>query len=140
MIVNIGYVLVVLILAAAGILAWKNLMIILDQRKVNGEMPAASSYTVQVTRLSEAEEQENMTPLFEASYQEQQGTVHVCLCRMNGTISELELDHAVQIMDHTCSELADKGTVIEMLSHPEAATNEEESVALLHLEQKLRDK
>ncbi|WP_160497114.1 hypothetical protein [Paenibacillus dendrobii] len=128
----------VLILAAAGILAWRNSRIIAEQRKTKGAIPAVSSYTVQVTRQSETETSVNVTPLIEAAYQELQGTVRVSLCRMNGTMSELKLEHAVQIMEHTCSEYADQGSVIEVLTYSEAVRNEEEGKALDRLGQRLQ--
>ncbi|MGG3741206.1 hypothetical protein [Paenibacillus chibensis] len=137
MIVTIGYVLGVLILAAAGWLAWRNSRIIADQRKAKGAIPAVSSYTVQVTRQSDGNESARMTPLLEAVYQEPQGSVRVSLCRVNGTISELKLDHAVQIMEHTCSEFSLKGEAVNIAPFRESVRNEEEDAALSRLEQAL---
>lgn len=138
LIVYIGYVLGVLILAASGILAWRNSRIIKHDRKTKGAIPAVSSYTVQVTRQSKLEDSGNITALLEATYQEPEGTVRVCLCRMNGTISELKLNHAVQIMEHTCSEFADKGAALNISSYHEALQNEDEKSALIRIEQALQ--
>ncbi len=137
MLVYIGYVLLALILAAAGILAWRNSRIIAEQRKAKGAVPAVSSYTVQVSRQAEADDPERITQLFEAVYPEPQGTVRVCLCRVNGTISELKLSHAVQIMEHTCSEFAVKAAAVQVNAYHEAVRNEEESSAVARLAQVL---
>ncbi|MDR0268412.1 hypothetical protein [Paenibacillus sp.] len=140
LIVYIGCGIGILILAAAGFLAWRNSRIIADKRETKGAIPGVSSYTVQVARQTVAGESGDMTPLFEAAYREGQGTVHVCLCRMNGTISELKLGHAVQIMEHTCLEFAAKGETVQIISHREATENAEENEAVTRLEQELQRK
>lgn len=138
MIVYIGYALGILILAGAGYLAWRNSKIIAEQREKKGTVPVMSSYTVQVERQSAAGEAVNATPLLEADYREAEGTVKVRLSRVNGTIGELKLDHAVQIMEHTCSEIASKAETINITAYRDAVMNEEEKQAVARLEQGLR--
>ncbi|GIO48115.1 hypothetical protein J34TS1_28800 [Paenibacillus azoreducens] len=134
----IGCALAILILALAGMLAWRNSRIIAGEREVKGDVPAFSSYTVQVSRQAEAERPGEVIPLLEASFKEAEGTVHVCLCRMNGTISELKLGHAVQIMELTCSEFAAKGEMLDIISCQHAVENAEENDAVTRLEQQLQ--
>ncbi len=78
-------------------------------------------------RLSEAA---NAATLLEAAYRETEGTVKVRLRRVHGTVGELKLDHAVQIMEHTCSDLASKAEMIEVRASRDAVMNDEEGRAL----------
>ncbi|GIO30074.1 hypothetical protein RJP21_12720 [Paenibacillus sp. VCA1] len=138
MLVYVGYVIGILILAAAGYLAWRNSRIIAEQKDKKGDVPAVSSYTVQVERQAETGEGANATPLLEAVYREAEGTVQVRLSRVNGTIGELQLEHAVQIMEHTCSGLASKGETVRIAAFDGAILNEEEKQAVVRLERRLR--
>lgn len=138
MIVYIGYALGILILAGAGFLAWRNSKLIAEQKEKKGTLPAVSSYTVLVERQSAAGEAANAATLLEAAYRETEGTVKVRLSRVHGTVGELKLDHAVQIMEHTCSDLASKAEMIEVRASRDAVMNDEEGRALDRLEQGLR--
>lgn len=134
MLVYVAYGIGVLILAAAGFLAWRNSRIIAEQKNNPAPKLLVSSYTMQVTNHFDEQENKALTPLFQVAYQDKQGMMHAYLCRVNGDRGELKLPIAADIMGNKLLDIMAKGILKDAAAHYDAAEGNEEKEAITRLD------
>ncbi|GAF06678.1 hypothetical protein [Paenibacillus pini] len=125
----------VVILAAAGVLAWKNTKLLAEKREYIGPKISTFLYTVLTTNQISEEDKVTHIPLFHITFKHEQQQLHAYLCRVIGDEKgELKLEHAASIMDRKLSETLSKDLLIAAVPHYEVVLFEEEKRTVARLD------
>ncbi|OAB43347.1 hypothetical protein [Paenibacillus glacialis] len=135
--IYVALVVGIILLGAAGILAWKNSQIIAEKSTSNGASATSLQYTVHITNQWQDQDSLTLVALFHTSYVVGEQDLHAYLCRLTGKGGELKLYEAENVMLHNIRHAKQKGKLLFGVAIPESVIHEEEKEVLNRLEQVL---
>lgn len=135
--IYVALVVGIILLGAAGVLAWKNSQIIAEKQKSNAPSASAVQYTVHITDKWQDQDSLTLVSLYHTSYIVGEQNLHAYLCRVTGKRGELKLYEAENVMLHNIRHAIQKGELLSGIALYESAINEEEIEVLNRLDQVL---
>ena len=82
--IYVALVVCIILLGAAGVLAWKNSQIIAEKQTSQGPSASAVQYTVHITDQWQDQDSLTLVPLFHTTYVVEEQKLHAFLCRVAG--------------------------------------------------------
>jgi hypothetical protein len=138
-VIYVALVVGIVLLVAAGVLAFKNSQIIAEKRESLGPSPSSLQYTVYLTDKWEEKNSLTLLSLFHTSYVVQEQELQAYLCRVTGKRGELKLYEAENVMLHNIRHAKLKGSLLSGVAMLHLAINEEEKGTLTRLEEVLQE-
>ncbi|WP_438350071.1 hypothetical protein ACP8HI_05220 [Paenibacillus sp. FA6] len=137
--IYIALVLGIMLLVAAGVLAWKNSQIIAEKNEDQGPSSSSLQYTVHMTDKWEDQDSLSLISLFHTSYVVEERESQAHLCRVTGIRGELKLYEAENVMLHNIRHAKLKGSLLSGMAMFDLAMNEDEKEVLTRLERDLME-
>lgn len=135
--IYVALVVGIILLGAAGVLAWKNSQIIAEKQRRNGPSASSVQYTVHITDQWQDHDSLTLVSLFHTSYVVGDQDLHAYLCRVTGKRGELKLYEAENVMLHNIRHAKQKGKLLSGVAIYESVIHGEEKESLHRLEQVL---
>ncbi|OAB45185.1 hypothetical protein [Paenibacillus antarcticus] len=135
--IYVALVVAIIMLGAAGVLAWKNSQIIAGKRTSNGPDATSLQYTVHMTNQWQEQDAVTLVALFHTSYVVGEQHMNAYLCRVTGKRGELKLYEAENVLLHNIRNAKQKGTLLSGVAMHELVVHEEEKEVLNRLEKVL---
>lgn len=135
--IYVALVVGIILLGAAGVLAWKNSQIIAEKQRSNGPSASTLQYTVHITDKWQDQDTLTLISLYHTSYLVGEQEQHAYLCRVTGKRGELKLYEAENVMLHNIRHAIQKGKLLSGIAIYESAISEEEIESLNRLDQVL---
>lgn len=135
--IYVALVVGIILLGAAGVLAWKNSQIIAEKQRRNGSSASSVQYTVHITDQWQDHDSLTLVSLFHTSYVVGDQDLHAYLCRVTGKRGELKLYEAENVMLHNIRHAKQKGKLLSGVAIYESVIHGEEKESLHRLEQVL---
>ena len=135
--IYVAFVVAIIMLGAASVLAWKNSQIIAEKRTSNGPAVTSLQYTVHMTSQWQEKDAQTLVALFHTSYMVGEQRMHAYLCRVMGIRGELKLNEAENVLLHNIRNAKQKGKLLSGVAIHESVIHEEEIEVLNRLEKVL---
>lgn len=124
---EVGIAVCLIILAAAGYLAYRNSRLIAEMKQDSYIPPPSSEYTVYMTTEFSEEDLKSLVPLGFMEYRDGDGVKKACLCRVrNESEGDLKLEEAGRMLLRHIRQAREKGTFLSYRSEAEALSSEAE--------------
>lgn len=124
---QVGIALCLLMLAAAGVLAYRNSKLIAEKKQAAYISVPSAEYTLYMTKEFTEEDRRTMVPLGVMDYRDSNGMKKVVLCRvMDESRGDLKLERAGTIMIKHIRQAHLRGTFISYRSETDALKGQAE--------------